>query len=114
MLTDLLDIFRLRQYFNLISGGREWVRGLREACEQGVGTPAGSSQTPMYRAFDRQDMAHDGVVSESRPEALFADQAGEQISRIDIEPAQRHCHRPVDLDDDAALRLCHSRQHAEQ
>ena len=34
----------------------------------------------------------------------FADQAGEQISRIDIEPAQRHCHRPVDLDDDAALR----------
>lgn len=30
MLADLFDIFRLRQYFNVITGGREWVRGLRE------------------------------------------------------------------------------------
>ena len=29
MLDELLDIFRLRQYFNVITRTREWVEGLR-------------------------------------------------------------------------------------
>lgn len=30
MLDELLDIFRLRQYFNVITRTREWVEGLRD------------------------------------------------------------------------------------
>jgi NTE family protein len=30
MLSALLDVFRMRQYFNLITASREWVDGLRE------------------------------------------------------------------------------------
>ena len=33
MLDDLLDIFRLRQYFNVITRSREWAQGLREDAE---------------------------------------------------------------------------------
>jgi NTE family protein len=33
MLDELLDVFRLRQYFNVITRSREWVEGLREDAE---------------------------------------------------------------------------------
>lgn len=50
MLSDVLDVFRLRQYFNAITGGREWIRGLREdsgfvvqAAEAALHLPFGAS-----------------------------------------------------------------------
>lgn len=30
MLSPVLDVFRMRQYFNVVTAGREWVAGLRE------------------------------------------------------------------------------------
>jgi NTE family protein len=39
MLGTLLDVFRLRQYFNAITRTREWVGGLRE--DAGLLTDAG-------------------------------------------------------------------------
>ncbi|MBI3217688.1 MAG: patatin-like phospholipase family protein [Mycobacterium sp.] len=65
MLADLLDVFRLRQYFNVISGSRDVVRGLREdaaflaqAADAAFHLPSGEPDTSHEPVFPHRDPFH--------------------------------------------------------